>query len=150
MDSTPKQSAQEIVKGIGDSLAEPVQNMKERWRNDFTSNLGKRKATVAESIGAVAETMRDVTSKLEENGNPTLGSYVGYGQEAVDRLSGYLNEKEVRDIARDMTAYAHRNPTLVVGGLFALGFAAGRFLRSSAPEPQTKALAIPGQAPPWR
>lgn len=161
MDSTPKPPASENGKGLGEALAEPVQelaqqgkeklaNLKEQWRSDVESNIDQRKISMVDSLGTVAETIREVSNKLQESGNPTLGSYLNRGQQMVERFSDYLKNKEVPHIARDVRAYAHRNPTMVVGGLFALGFVAGRFLRSSAPpEVQTKALAIPDGAT-WR
>ncbi len=161
MNSIPKQPPKENGKGLGEALAEPVQELTQQgkeklasltgqWRNDMESNLGQRKSSVADSLGTVAETLHEASEKLQANGNDSLGSYLRHGQQLIEQFSGYLKEKEVPQIARDVRSYAHRNPTLMVGGLFALGFMAGRFLRSSAPdEVQTKALAIPDGAT-WR
>ena len=144
MDSTPKQPAKENGKGLGETLAEPVQEMAQQGKEklaDLTDQLrssvgagiDQRKSSMVASLGTVAETIQEARHKLQESGNDSLGSYLGRGQQLVERLSGYLDEKEVQHIARDVRAYAHRNPTLVVGGLFAAGFLVGRFLRSSAP-----------------
>lgn len=161
MDSTPKQTPKENGKGLGERLAEPVQELAQQgkekiaivtgqWRDEMESNIGQRKSSVADSLGTVAETLGEASQKLAASGNHSLGSYLSHGQQMIERFSGYLKEREVPHIARDVRCYAHRNPTLVVGGLFALGFVAGRFLRSSAPDAgQTKALAIPEGAT-WR
>ena len=89
--------------------------------------------------------------ELAQQGNHELGSYMGHGHQTVDRLSGYLRDAQVEELAGDVQGYARGNPNLSVGTLFAAGFLAGRFRRSWVPKSSTGArpARLNGQ-PTWR
>jgi ElaB/YqjD/DUF883 family membrane-anchored ribosome-binding protein len=154
-------SAQELGSkspSINDSIHQPVEElaqqgkekvgqMADQIKSGVQSTLSDQKGRLADTLGAVSESLHDACHKLEGAGGKGFGSYLHSSHEAVDRLSGYLRESDVSDIAEDVQVYAHRNPTLVVGTLFALGFLAGRFLRSSTPASASKAL-VPYSGPP--
>jgi hypothetical protein len=48
-------------------------------------------------------------------------------------FSDQLRQKDVRELMSDVERFAQRQPTLFLGGAFALGLLGARFLKSSAP-----------------
>jgi hypothetical protein len=51
--------------------------------------------------------------------------------ERVERVSGYLREKDIDQLVREAEDFARRQPALFLGGAFALGVLGARFLKSS-------------------
>ncbi len=51
----------------------------------------------------------------------------------VEQFSRYLEKKDLRDVANDVERFARRNPAVFLGGAFALGLLAARFLKSANP-----------------
>lgn len=159
MDSTTKTNNTHTspAQSIADSIKLPVEELTQQGkekagqladqaRDSVQSALSNQKGRLCETLGTVSNSLVDARDKLQDQGNQGLGSYLNHGHEAIDKLSGYLRDREIQDIAHDVQTYAHRNPTLVVGALFAAGFIAGRFLRSSAP-PSTQARQTTAMAP---
>jgi hypothetical protein len=61
-----------------------------------------------------------------------IGDYANSFAGQIDKLTTYLRDRDVDEIVGEVSAYARRNPTLVVGGSFLLGLALARFLKSGS------------------
>src|SRR5262249_7341979 len=66
--------------------------------------------------------------------NAAIGDYVNSAADGVARFSGYLRAKDVGELIDDAEEVARRQPILVIGGAFLLGFFGARFLKSSRPQ----------------
>ena len=100
-----------------------------------TTKISDQKEQAADSLGAVADTLRQTTEQLR---GQNLGPLVGIADSAatqLEDLSRYLRDSNVDDLVRDVEGFARRQPVLFLSGAFALGLLAARFLKSSAPEP---------------
>ncbi|MCW5854189.1 MAG: hypothetical protein KIT87_29240 [Anaerolineae bacterium] len=100
-----------------------------------TTKISDQKEQAADSLGAVADTLRQTTQQLR---GQNLGPLVGVADSAatqLEDLSRYLRDSNVDDLVRDVEGFARRQPVLFLSGAFALGLLAARFLKSSAPEP---------------
>jgi len=62
----------------------------------------------------------------------------------VESVSGYLHERDVRQIVDETEDFGRQRPAVFVGGALALGVLAARFLKSS----KRKATTPPGQTIP--
>lgn len=51
----------------------------------------------------------------------------------IDAVAQKMRSTDIEEVARQTSDFARRNPLLFIGGAVALGFAATRFLKSSAP-----------------
>lgn len=109
-----------------------------------TDKLDEKKATLTQGLSGVADSIRQVGENLRETSdkeNP-IGQYTAqYGEtiaRQVETISNYFDRKDVREIARDVESFARRNPAVFIGGAFALGMLAARFLKSSSPKHLTK------------
>lgn len=111
-----------------------------------TEKLDEKKTVVTEGLAGVADSIRQVGENLREtNGgeeNP-IAQFTGkYGDalaNQVEQVSEYFDRKNVREIVRDVESFARRNPAIFIGGAFALGILAARFLKSSSPKQLSKA-----------
>ena len=75
--------------------------------------------------------MRQMGDNLRQNEQTSgYAQYVHQAADQIDRFSGYLQNREPRQIMSDAENWARRNPALVLGGAFALGLLASRFLKS--------------------
>ncbi|MBC8143815.1 MAG: hypothetical protein H7Y38_20480 [Armatimonadetes bacterium] len=93
--------------------------------------IGDRKTQAAESLTAFTDVIRQTASGFEEKGQAPLANAVTGLASKVDDFAGYLSNKNVDELAGDITAYAKKNPQVFVGGAFLLGIALARFLKSS-------------------
>jgi len=98
-----------------------------------TAQAQSQKDRAAQSIGTVAQALRQTGDQLrgQEQG-AAVAQYVDRAADQVERFSGFLQNRDVGQIVNDVERYARRNPTLFVGGAFALGLLAARFLKSSS------------------
>jgi hypothetical protein len=74
-----------------------------------------------------------VTSEqLRERDQATFGEYAASAAEMVERFSGHLKERDINQMLWEIESFGRRQPALFMGGAFALGFLASRFLKSSS------------------
>ncbi len=100
------------------------------------SVLDEQKTNLASGITSVADSIRQVGENLSSSqDNNQVAALAGkYGETLagqVEKFSSYLDDKEIRELMRDVEQFARRNPLVFVGGAFALGVLAARFLKSS-------------------
>ena len=122
-------AAVEEIKAVAQSATRQAQEA----GRDF---IDQQKENFAQKVDQYAEAMRAACEKLRsEEGNVLAGP----AQNAVDqleRMSGYLREKQPADLLDDLESYARRRPEVVFGGLFVVGLAAARFFKASRRRPR--------------
>jgi hypothetical protein len=113
-----------------------VNNLKER----ATTQLTTQKDRATEGIGTIAQAVRQTTERLRDEQHETVAEYVERAAEQLERLSHNLRTKDVNELLQDAQRLARRRPALFVGGGFAVGLLAARFLKSS-PKSETEGSA---------
>ncbi|HEX6279460.1 MAG TPA: hypothetical protein VFZ49_05530 [Pyrinomonadaceae bacterium] len=104
---------------------------------------GARSATesyrqeISSGLHSLADGLRETGGRLRDDGSAnsisSAGShYLETVANKVDDLSGYLERQDLTGLLRDFRGFARRNPTMFVGGAFALGFAISRVVRSGS------------------
>ena len=121
-----------VTETVGKAATEAAGQAKDK----AVSLIGEQKANLATGITSVADSIRQIGENLRnDGGNNQIASLAGkYGDtlaEQVERFSHYVEESDLKEVARDVEQFARRNPALFVGGAFALGVLAARFLKSS-------------------
>jgi len=112
-----------------------------------TSRLDMGKDYIAETMTGVGQALRKTSQQLREEGTPAmLATYAERGAEQVERLGGYLRQRDASQIMTEMESFARRQPMVFSGAAFALGMLAVRFFRSEAP-PQRPSTSTPGSRP---
>ncbi len=91
---------------------------------------------VTESAGKSAQDIHEVARALRDTGRdlgPNVAApYVEKAADQLDRLSRFLRDANPTEVARDVERFARREPLLFLGGAFAVGLLAARFLKSSS------------------
>jgi uncharacterized protein YukE len=91
-----------------------------------------QKQQMTQNLTTVTQALRDTSNTLESK---NVGPAATVLDSAADRIEGattYLQSSNLDDIMRDAENFARQNPFVFLGGAFALGVAAARFLKSSA------------------
>ncbi len=96
------------------------------------SQVGTRQQRAAQQLDSVAQALRHTGQQLREQDNASFGEYADRAAEQVERVSGYLREKDPDQLISEAENLARRQPALFLGGAFALGLLGARFLKSSA------------------
>jgi hypothetical protein len=102
-----------------------------------TSKIDEQKTNLAQGLTSVADSIRKMGENLrgsEQTG--VAGVTAKYSDSIatqVEQLSGYLDRKDLRELSSDVERFARRNPAVFLGGAFALGLLAARFLKSGNP-----------------
>jgi hypothetical protein len=99
-----------------------------------TAQLATQKNRATDGLGTVASAVRQTSQHLREQQNETVAQYVDKAAEQLERLSNRLREKDVGELLQDAQRLARRQPALFIGGSFAVGLLAARFLKSSRPD----------------
>lgn len=94
-----------------------------------------RKNQAAQSLNTVAQTLRKSGEDLSKNGEKTAGTVLDKVAGGTESVATYLQNESVSQMVGDVENFARSNTWAFLGGAFALGLAAARFLKSSTPPP---------------
>jgi hypothetical protein len=122
-----KEQTQQVIQQTQQKAGEVV----DRAREQVRSQLADQKERAAGSLESVADALRQAGQGLRDHDQGALGDYVQSAAEMVERVSDYLSRRDMDQLVREVEDMARRQPGLFVGGAFALGFLAARFLKSS-------------------
>ena len=124
--------AQERVGQVAGQAQEQVSRVVDRAQEQAKSQLGGQVSRAAEGLGTVAEAVGAVGQQLREKDQAALAQYANQAADRIERFSHYLRERDVNELLGEAQRLARRQPTLFMGGAFALGLVAARFLKSSS------------------
>jgi ElaB/YqjD/DUF883 family membrane-anchored ribosome-binding protein len=137
------------------AVGETAGKVYEQAKDKAATVLDDKKTTLASGLTSVADSLRQVGNSAQAPGEQNqvtdlAAKYTDSLANQVEKFSHYLENRDLNQMLRDVESYARRNPALFVGGAFALGFLAARFLKSSNPNqalmrrPRTEDLAFGG------
>ncbi len=130
---TAKDTFNKAKETTGQMATEAVGQVKEK----AASLIDEQKTNLASGINSVADSIRQIGENLGGDGKDNqIAALAGkYGDNLagqVEKFSSYIEDKDLKELARDVEQFARRNPALFIGGAFALGILAARFLKSSS------------------
>lgn len=114
-----------------EQVGEMATRAKEQAQKQAKTTLSATKEQAASELNTVAQALRQTTSQLGGTEHNTIASYGNQLASQVDRLSSYLEERNVDQMITDAENMARRQPELFLGGAFTLGLVLARFLKSS-------------------
>lgn len=131
-------AAKKIVSQVKDSVAPVAGEALGQVKEKATSAIEGKKTDLAQGLGGVASTIRQLGDTLKSGDAPesVVNLTTQYGDSLarqVEQFSTYLERHNVAEMMRDVERFARRNPALFIGGAFALGLLGARFLKSSNP-----------------
>lgn len=125
-----KQQAQQAVQQTQQAAGQAVQQATQQAQ----SMLDTQKDRGAETLGQTAQAFRETGKDLRQNNAAPVAPIVETVADQIDRISSYLRGHSSTEIIGDIEDYARSNSALFLGGAFALGVIAARFLKSSSPQ----------------
>jgi ElaB/YqjD/DUF883 family membrane-anchored ribosome-binding protein len=127
-----KDTAQEIYSQAKDTTGQAYGIAAQKAKSTIEeqkTNLATGLTSVADSIKQVGENLRGAEDNI---GITNLtAKYSDSLARQIEQISGYFENKDLREMTRDVERFARRNPAIFIGSAFALGLLAARFLKSS-------------------
>ena len=96
----------------------------------------QQRSAGADYIGSIAAATERAAGEFDQ-AMPQAAQYIRQASEQIQGVADRVRERDVRELVGEVESFARRQPTLFFGGAVILGFAALRFLKSSAPADAT-------------
>jgi hypothetical protein len=127
-------------------------SLMERARHGAFDQLDAQRERAATGLGSMVDALRESGRQLQGQ-NATMASYVDGAASQLERFSGGIRERDVKQMVRDVETFARERPAIFLGSAFALGLAMARFLKSSESDAasgrRTAGFSTPRQVPAW-
>jgi ElaB/YqjD/DUF883 family membrane-anchored ribosome-binding protein len=104
----------------------------EQAEQTATTQISTQKERAASTLDTVAQTLRDSGQNLRQE-QPQIATLTDEAARRVEDVSDYVRQHDLRDLVSEAERFARREPLLFLGGAFAIGFVAARFLKASSP-----------------
>jgi hypothetical protein len=127
-----KNSAADAISQNASQLKDSGAGFAQSATRKVESLLSDQKAVGADYIASLAQAAERAANEFD-NDLPQAAQYIRQASQTMTSVADKIRERELRDLVGEVTDFARRQPTLVFGGAMLLGFAALRFLKSSAP-----------------
>lgn len=108
-----------------------MDNLMNTVKQRATAGLDTQKTRATDGLSVIASAVRQTTDNLRKEQHDTLAQYVDRAADQLDRFSTALREKDLDQLLQEARQLARRQPALFIGGSFAVGLLAARFLKSS-------------------
>lgn len=129
--------AQQQAAQVKDQVQQKAGEVKDQVAGQAANQLENQKEQATGGIGSMAQAFRQTGRHLREQDQGAVAGYADRAAEQIEHVAGYLRERDMRDLAGDVERFARREPALFLGGAFALGLFAARFLKSSGQPAQS-------------
>jgi hypothetical protein len=108
-----------------DTVLDEAERVYEQQRKHAVSRVSSISKVAARSAHALHAVKADAVAE-----------YVEEAARQVERSTQYMRDRSLSEILEDAGDVIRRNPAAAMGGMFVVGFAAARFLKSSASREQ--------------
>ena len=129
--SGQKQEEQDLLqqaKNAGSEIMSQVQQ-------SAGSQITRQKDSAATDLSKVVNAVRQFGQNLSADDSGPIARYAAeYGDkaaESLERFSKYIREQDPKQLLGDVQEFGRRRPALLLGGMFLLGFAGARLIKSS-------------------
>jgi len=116
---------------VKDQVQEKIGDLKEQVAGQATGRLEEQKTAASDGLSSVAHAFRQTGEQLRGQEQEGVAQYIDQAAERIEQFSHYLGQRDMRGLARDAEQFARREPALFLGGAFAGGMLAARFLKRS-------------------
>jgi hypothetical protein len=136
-DSTggPESLGAQAERAAGDAygvLRSESRRLADDARSEFQRFASQRKEMAASYLRDISEALLTATEKLDEKGHGHTAQYARMAVERLQHAGDGLPNRDLGELLRQVEDFAHERPAVFIAGLFVAGFAAARFLRTSA------------------
>jgi hypothetical protein len=131
--NTTNQNA--VNQSLGQKAKETTGAIVDQVQQQANSQFSRQKENTANELSTVVNAVRRFGETLTNEGNGPIARYAAdYGDKAaqsLERLTNYIREQEPKQLLNDVQNFGRRQPALLIGGAFLLGFAGARLIKSS-------------------
>ena len=154
--SIPKPSsafaAEEGNGGLMKQVKSSASDALETATNKAAEKLEQQKSNLTSGLTSVASGIREMGTSLASPGSDNQFARIAseassVAAKGIDRAADYFDQHDLNAMYHDVEDLARRNPAIFLGGAFALGFLAARFLKSTKPRRFTTAAGQPFDMP---
>lgn len=124
--------AKDAVEQVAGQVQETGKQVVEQVQEQAFTKVSEQIGRLTETLGSVVDATRSVSSQLRQSDQAMVAGYVDQAAVQMEKLAGYLDNKELPELVADVDRFARRQPALFMGGAFVLGLMAARFLKSSS------------------
>lgn len=125
-------TARERATQVKETVAEEASRAVESIKLAASEQVEKGKAELAESLKSVDQALRRTSSQMED---PRLAPRMEKVADAVSHATQFIETHGIEDLGVAVRRLSLQHPVMFYSGVFALGFAAGRFLSSTENRP---------------
>jgi hypothetical protein len=121
------------MSGQGGQAQDQAMKLVDTARQQATSQIGMQQQRLAGTLNTVATALHDASREMRKQDEGPIAEYVDTAANQVEHFATMLREQDLEQLMTTTAQFARRQPALFLGAAFALGFAATRFIKSSAP-----------------
>ncbi len=134
----------ETAKGLLDQAKETAGQAYKSVAEKASTKLDEQKGSLSGGLSSVANSVRKVGADLKDSESEGglakyTAEYSDVAAQKLEQAADYFERKDMKGMYRDVENFARSNPALFIGGAFAIGLLAARFLKSSSPKQLSKA-----------
>ena len=122
--------ARDSAKEIGQEAASKARSTADHFREQARSSVEEGKTQVAHQVGGLAQALHKSSEELR---NQELGRLAEQGDwlaSRIEEFQDYLQNRPANEMLNDLRRVARQQPAWFLGGMFAAGLVAARFLQS--------------------
>ena len=125
------------AKDNASQLSDAALDMANSAKDKVEAAVSQRKSIGADYIGSIAQAAGRAANEFEAE-LPQAAHYIRQASEQIQGVADTVRERDMRELVGEVQDFARRQPTLFFGGAVVMGFAALRFLKSTAPKPNNE------------
>jgi hypothetical protein len=122
-----------VAKDNASKLGETARDMANSTKDKVEAEVAQRKSIGADYIASIAQATGRAANEFEAD-VPQAAHYIREASGQIQSVANTIRERDVRELVGEVQEFARRQPTIFFGGAVVLGFAALRFLKSTAPK----------------
>ena len=129
-----KTKARDTASAVKEDVTKAAQSAARTVQDEATHYADRSKETAAREVRGVASALRTAADELRD-GSPQERTFSQLADGLAD-VSDTIRDKDLGEVVSGLNSFARRNPLLFLGGAALAGFAATRFARATARDPQ--------------
>lgn len=116
---------------------EGVSQMVDRAMSEAGPRLDDGRMRLAEGLQSVAQAFKSSGQQLRDGQHSQIAQFTDQAAERVERLSAYVQGRDMRSMVSEVQEMARREPAMFLGAALAAGLLGARFLKSAQPAEQS-------------
>jgi ElaB/YqjD/DUF883 family membrane-anchored ribosome-binding protein len=146
--SSQSQQSQGSSSGsAANELKADAQQLGSKAANRLHSEVDARKDTAATQAKSVSSALEQTAGQLDESAPEWLKSAFRQGAQQIQSFADSLEQKDSRQLMRDVESFARERPAMFLGACAAAGFAAARVFRAGGETPSGQGRSWTPRAP---